>query len=98
MSTEPGGRPVGTSRPKPRDQAELRADVALARAQLASTLGAIEYKLNLPKQVRISGRRVRIGLRHLGRKNPVALVGIAVAAAAVAVGAVWLGVKAVLNR
>lgn len=83
---------------KPGSRAELRAEAARARAELARTLDAIEYKLNLPKQIRIARRRITLGLRKLGEENPAALVGIVVGAAAVVGSAVWLGVKAVRGR
>lgn len=79
-------------------KAELRAEAALARAQLASTLDAIEYKLNVPKQIKITIRRIVHGLHRLGDDNPTALVGVALGAAAAAGVAVWLGVQAVLKR
>jgi hypothetical protein len=77
---------------------ELRAEAARARAELAGTLDAIEYKLNLPKQVRRATRRLALGLRRLGEENPAALVGITLGAATAAGAAVWLGVRALLNR
>src|SRR5665647_478073 len=77
---------------------ELRAEAARARAELAGTLDAIEYKLNLPKQVRRATRRLALGLRRLGEENPAALVGITLGAATAAPAAVWLGVRALLNR
>lgn len=77
---------------------ELRAEASRARAELAGTLDAIEYKLNLPKQVRLTTRRLTLGLRKLGDEHPAALVGIALGAATAAGAAVWLGVRALLNR
>ena len=64
-----------------RSTAELRAEADRARAALAGTLDAIEYKLNVPKQVKINTRRVTLGLHRLGDDNPAALAGIALAAA-----------------
>ena len=81
-----------------RSKAELRADAMTARAELARTLDAIEYKLNLPKQLRYRVRLLKLRLYRLGEDNPAALAGIAVAAALVAGAAVWLGVKAVQDR
>jgi len=77
---------------------ELRADAMAARFELARTLDAIEYKLNLPKQVRNRALLLKRRLHRLGEDNPAALAGIAVAGALVAGAAVWLGVKAVQNR
>jgi hypothetical protein len=82
----------------PRTKTELRADATRARADLAQTLDALEYKLNLPKQLRYRSRLARVRLRTLGEENPLALAGIAVAAAITAGVAVWLGVKAVQRR
>jgi len=81
-----------------RSTAELRAEADRARAALAGTLDAIEYKLNVPKQVKINGRRFTLGLHRLGEENPSALAGIALGAAAVVGTCVWFGVKAVLDR
>jgi hypothetical protein len=78
--------------------AQLREDAAHARVALADTLDAIEYKLNVPKQVRITGRRITLGLHRLGEENPPALAGIALGAAVVVGTTVWWGVTAVLNR
>jgi hypothetical protein len=78
--------------------ADLRKEAHVARSEVASTLDAIEYKLNLRKQIRISTRRLTYALRDLGDRNPGALIGIAVAAASAVGGAVWLGVKAFQKR
>lgn len=78
--------------------AELRAEADRARAALAGTLDAIEYKLNVPKQIKINTRRFTLGLHRLGDDNPVALAGIALGAAATVGTIVWWGVKTVLDR
>jgi hypothetical protein len=78
--------------------ADLRKDAHAARSEVASTLDAIEYKLNVPKQVRINGRRLSFALHRLGDQNPAGLAGIAVAAASVAGGIVWLAARAVTRR
>ncbi|MCY7288193.1 MAG: DUF3618 domain-containing protein [Cryobacterium sp.] len=82
----------------PRSKAELRAEATRARLELAETLDAIEYKLNLPRRLRVRSRLVPMALRELGEKNPLALAGIVLGAASAVVGAVWLGVKAVQRR
>ena len=89
---------AGAEPKKSRSQGELRAESSRARAELASTLDAIEYKFNLPKQIKITTRRVKFGLHKLGDENPAALIGIALGAAALSVGAVWLGIKAAQAR
>lgn len=83
---------------KPKNRAELRAEAAKARAELAGTLDAIELKLNLPYQAKLRRRRFRMGVRKLQDENPLALMGLVVAAVAVAGGTVWLGVKAIRER
>jgi hypothetical protein len=84
--------------PPQKSLADLRKEAHAARSEVATTLDAIEYKLNLPKQIRINTRRLTYALRDLGDRNPGALIGIAVAAASAVAGAVWLGVKAFQNR
>ena len=79
----------------PRSKTELRDEATRARVELAQTLDAIEYKLNVPRQMRVRSRLLKVRLRELGEKNPLALAGIVLGAASAAVGAVWLGVKAV---
>jgi hypothetical protein len=86
-----------TESPK-KSLADLRKDAHAARSEVASTLDAIEYKLNIRKQIKISTRRLTYGLRDLGDRNPAALIGIAVAAASVAGVAAWLGARAVQRR
>lgn len=103
MSTEPHTRTSAAAQPAAaftgtRSLAELRADAARARADLASTLNALDHKLNVPKQIRIVRRRITVGLHKLGEENPVALAGVAVAAAFVAGTAVWLGVRKITER
>lgn len=67
-----------------------RSDVDRARAQLAATVDAIEYKLNVPKRTAERVDRLR-------KENPAALAGIAVAAAVAVAGVVW-GVVALVRR
>jgi len=64
------------------------SDVQRARNELAATLDAIEYKLNVPKRTAERVERLRTD-------NPLALIGIAVAAAASVAGVVWLIVRSV---
>ncbi|MGN6428816.1 MAG: DUF3618 domain-containing protein [Leifsonia sp.] len=67
-----------------------RSDVERARAELAATLDAIEYKLNVPK-------RTAERIQALRRDNPVALAGIAVGVALAVGGAVW-GIVSLIRR
>ena len=77
---------------------DLRAEARYARAELASTLDAIEYKFNVPKQLRINRRRLTHALRQLGEDSPSALVGIALGAATVVGVIVWFGASAVVKN
>ncbi len=63
-----------------------RSEVERARAELAATLDAIEYKLNLPKR---TAERVR----RLAKENPVALAGASAAFAGIVAGVVWAVVR-----
>lgn len=67
-----------------------RTDVERARADLAATVDAITYKLNVPKRTAERVRRLR-------DDNPLALLGIAVGAT-VAVGAAVWGIVAAVRR
>jgi len=87
-----------TNEAVPRTKTELRAEAARARVELAQTLDAIEYRLNVPRQLRVRSRLANVRLRELGEKNPLALAGIVLGAATAAVGAIWLGVRAVQRR
>ena len=82
----------------PRSKTELRAEAARARVELAQTLDALEYKLNVPRQMRVRSRLLKVRLRELGEKNPLALAGIVLGAVSAAVGVVWVAVKAVQRR
>jgi len=89
---------AGSAAVVPHGKAELRDEAKRARAQLASTLDAIEYKLNLPKQLRITRRRMRLALIRLGDDNPLALVGIALGVG-ISVGAmVWVGANSIVSK
>ena len=111
MSIEPRGTEPRTIEPRTgtavtaqpgqagtRSLAELRADATRARAELAATLDALDRKLNVPRQLRITRRRITLGLHKLGDENPVGLAGIALAAAVAVGSAVWLGVRAITSR
>jgi hypothetical protein len=87
----------GTETEKP-GISDLRTEASQARAELASTLDAIEYKFNLPKQLRIKRRRLTRALRQLGEESPAALVGIALGAATVVGVIVWFGASAVAKN
>ena len=67
-----------------------RSDVNRARAELAATVDAIGYKLNVPQRTRERFDRLR-------KENPVALAGIASGAAVAVAGAVW-GIVRLIRR
>lgn len=84
-----------TPAPPKKSRAELQADAARARAQLAATLDAIEDKLNVPKQMGLAAERTGQQVRTLAAEKPLALAGIALAAAAAVGLGVWAIVRAV---
>jgi hypothetical protein len=88
---------TGETAGKP-SKTQLRSDAMRARADLARTLDAIEYKLNLPKQLRNRALLLKRRLHRLGEDTPTALAAIAVAGGLVAGAVVWLGAKAVQNH
>ena len=67
-----------------------RSDVDRARAELAATVEAIEYKLNVPKRVSERVQRLR-------KENPAVLTGLLAGAAIAVAGAVW-GVVSLIRR
>lgn len=56
---------------------QLRAHRAQTRAHLASTLDALEDKVNVPKQLGKASRRFGRRVQTLRRENPLLLAGIA---------------------
>lgn len=68
---------------------DLQADAAKRRAELASTLDAIEDKLNVPKQARIAFDDARRSFR----RDPLPWIAGAVAVAATTVGAVVWAIR-----
>ena len=78
-------------------KAQLRLRSTEARAALASTLDAIEYKFNIPKQLRITRRRLSRALHELGEENGLGLIGAALGAATVVGSIVWLGANAIVS-
>lgn len=69
-----------------------------ARAELVSTLNAIEDKLNVPRKVSRAVARGKVSFARLKRENPTALVA-GIGAVAVAAGAAaWAITRAIVNR
>ncbi|NQX11630.1 DUF3618 domain-containing protein [Microbacteriaceae bacterium VKM Ac-2855] len=53
---------------------QLKSDIERARNELAATLDAIEYKLNVPKQLRFASRRVQRKIEVVRGEHPEALI------------------------
>lgn len=77
---------------------QLAAHLAATRANLASTLDALEDKVNVPKRLgkasRVFGRKVQT----LRRENPLLLAGIAVGVVAAIGATAYLVVKISARR
>ncbi|WP_411719737.1 hypothetical protein [Mycetocola sp.] len=69
-----------------------------ARAELVSTLNAIEDKLNVPRKVSRAVARGRVAAAKLQRENPAAFVGAIAAVAAVAGTAAWALARVIAVR
>jgi hypothetical protein len=69
-----------------------------ARAELVSTLNAIEDKLNVPRKVSRAVARGRVAAAKLQRESPAAFVGGIAAVAVVAGTAAWAVVRAIAVR
>ena len=69
-----------------------------ARAELVSTLNAIEDKLNVPRKVSRAVARGKVAAAKLQRESPVAFIGGIAAVAAVSGTAVWAIVRAIAVR
>ena len=69
-----------------------------ARAELVSTLNAIEDKLNVPRKVSRALSRGRVEAAKLQRENPAAYIGGIAAVAVVAGTAAWALVRAIATR
>ena len=77
---------------------QLRAHRAQTRAQLASTLDALEDKVNVPKQLGKASRKFGRRVQTLRRENPVLLAGIAVGVVAAIGATAYLVVKITSKR
>jgi hypothetical protein len=77
---------------------QLRAHRAQTRAQLASTLDALEDKVNVPKQLGKASRRFGRRVQTLRRENPVLLAGIAAGVVAAIGVAAYVVVKITSKR
>ncbi|MBO0982988.1 DUF3618 domain-containing protein [Rathayibacter sp. SD072] len=91
---------VSTTTPRFVDPAELKpdqlkADIERARTELAATLDAIEYKINVPRKVKDAQRTLERKFRVVSRQNPSALIAGAAGVAAAVGLLVWGVVKQV---
>lgn len=75
--------------------AQLKADIERARNELAATLDAIEYKLNVPKQLRFAGRKLNRKFSVVRDEHPEALIAGAVGVASAVGLAAWAVFQAV---
>jgi hypothetical protein len=76
----------------------VRSTPEQARAELVSTLNAIEDKLNVPRKVSRAMARGRVAAAKLQKDNPAAFIGGIAAVAAVAGAAAWAIVRAIAVR
>jgi hypothetical protein len=74
---------------------QARVNVERARSDFASTLNALEDKLNVPKQVSRASARTKVKLRRFAKEQPAAAVAAAASVAVAVGGAVYLIVRAV---
>jgi hypothetical protein len=86
--------PEQPAEPK-RSQAELHADIERTRAELRATLDAIEFRLNVPKQVRHAVHRTKVRVRSAWEQNPALVAGVATGAAAAAAALIFVGYRVV---
>jgi hypothetical protein len=70
---------------------EPAIEIRRARAELVSTINAIEDKINVPK-------RTKRALRVFRNEHPIAFAAAGVAATAALGAAVWFGVSAMRRR
>ncbi|MCS5497267.1 DUF3618 domain-containing protein [Cnuibacter physcomitrellae] len=90
-TTQSGEQPA---EPK-RSQAELHADIERTRAELRATLDAIEFRLNVPKQVRHAVHRTKVRVRAAWERNPALVAGVATGAATAAAALIFVGYRVV---
>lgn len=83
--------------PANRSNAELRGDIERNRAELAATLDALEYKLNVPRQLSAFGARATGRFRDLTREKPWVVIGTGAGAAILAVAGAAAGITAIVN-
>lgn len=101
MTATDAGRQLGTRDAKTRERnltrLEARVNSERARAEFASTLNALEDKLNVPKQVRRKTAELKVKARRFADENPAGAVAVAVGVAAAVGVTVWLVVRAIAD-
>ncbi|MDF2442568.1 MAG: hypothetical protein JWR01_771 [Subtercola sp.] len=92
-------QPPTPDKPKDtRSHDEIKSAVAKNRDNLAQTLDAIEFKLNIPKRAKYETAQLKAKFQTLREENPAALVaGIAGVAALVGTG-IFFGVRSATRR
>lgn len=99
MTVTDTGRPLNKRDAKKRERnltrLEARTNSERARAEFAGTLNALEDKLNVPKQVRITTAKAKVRLRRFANEQPVAATAAAVGVVAAVGVTVWLAVRAI---
>lgn len=75
---------------------QARQNSELARAEFASTLNALEDKLNVPKQVGRATARLKARAQRFADEQPGAAAAVAVGVAAAVGATVWLVVRAIV--
>jgi hypothetical protein len=84
--------------PSERSTAELRSDIVKKRDDLRSTLDAIEFKLNIPKQTRHAAHRLKSRFDRLRAENPTAVAAGIGGAVVLLAGVAVLGYRAASTR
>lgn len=79
--------------PAERSTPALHADIQKTRDDLRSTLDAIEFKLNVPKQARHAAHRLKSRFNRLRAENPVAVYAGIGGAVVVLAGVAVLGFR-----
>lgn len=75
-----------------RSKQQIERDIERLRGEIASTLDAIEEKLNVPRQVRLGAEQTRVRMKRFAEEDPVLLGVIGAAAVALVGGVVWAAV------
>ncbi|WP_378144488.1 DUF3618 domain-containing protein [Cnuibacter sp. UC19_7] len=90
-----GTRPGDQAAEPKRSQAELHSDIERTRAELRATLDAIEFRLNVPKQMRHAVHRTKVRVRAAWERNPAMVAGVAAGAATAAAALIFVGYRVV---